>query len=317
MQQALTIFNIRLYIIYMATHVISRRIQNIIQFIYDYPNTSKAKILEFLTEKDFLISSRTLERDIERIRSDFGLEIVYTKELNGYYIDEEKSVKVQSFFKFLEITTIADIFSESLINSNKILNFVSFDDSKNFKRIENLKPILIAISQNIKIHFTHENFAMNTFKQYEITPLLLKEFENRWYVIGVPEGMEEIRTFGIDRITELNLGKLSKLKRSLYKSQLEGFENIIGLDFQNNKPINVRILVDGLHIKYMESLPIHHSQVIHSKNDKGQYFVDFFLVPNYEFITQILKIGEEAVVLEPLELKEKIKQTLKNTFDRY
>ncbi len=301
----------------MATHVISRRIQNIIQFIYDYPNTSKAKILEFLTDKDFLISSRTLERDIERIRSDFGLEIVYTKEHNGYYIDEEKSVKVQSFFKFLEITTIADIFSESLINSNKILNFVSFDDSKNFKRIENLKPILIAISQNRKIRFTHENFAMNTFKQYEITPLLLKEFENRWYVIGIPEGMEEIRTFGIDRITELNLGKLSKLKRSLYKSQLEGFENIIGLDFQNNKPINVRILVDGLHIKYMESLPIHHSQVIHSKNDKGQYFVDFFLVPNYEFITQILKIGDEAVVLEPMELKEKIKQTLKNTFDRY
>jgi len=43
--------------------------------------------------------------------------------------------------------------------------------------------------------------------------------------------MKEIRTFGIDRITELNLGKLSKLKRSLYKSQLEGVENIIGLDF--------------------------------------------------------------------------------------
>ncbi len=301
----------------MSTHVISRRIQNIIQFIYDYPNSSKSKILELLNEKDFSISSRTLERDIERIRSDFGLEIVYTKELNGYYIDEEKSVKVQSFFKFLEITTIADIFSESLINSNAILDFVSFDDSKNFKRIENLKPILIAISQNKKIHFVHENFSMNTFKEREITPLLLKEFENRWYVIGVPEEMEEIRTFGIDRITKLSIGKPSKLKRKKFNAQLKEFDNIIGLNYKKKKPVKIRILINGLHIKYMESLPLHHSQVIHTKNENGQYFVDFFLVPNYEFITQILKIGDEAVVIYPENLKLKIKKALNNTLKKY
>ena len=301
----------------MATHSISRRIQYIIQYVNDFSYPSKKKIMDFLNEKDFNVSSRTLERDIERIRADFGLEITYSKEQNGYAIDEEKSVKVDSFFKFLEIVTLADIFSESLKDSNKLLDYVSFDDSKSFRGIENLKEILIAMRQNTNILFTHENFALETFKKYEITPLLLKEYENRWYVIGVPEGMSEIRTFGIDRITQLSLGTLSNVKRSQFKNQLNSFDDIVGLDFNQGKPTNIRLLVDGVHIKYMNSLPLHHSQKIHTENEKGQYFVDFFLIPNYEFMTQILKIGFEVEVIYPTELRNEIKNILQAALKKY
>ena len=301
----------------MATHSISRRIQYIIQYVNDFSYPSKKKIMDFLNEKDFNVSSRTLERDIERIRADFGLEITYSKEQNGYVIDEEKSVKVDSFFKFLEIVTLADIFSESLKDSNKLLDYVSFDDSKSFRGIENLKEILIAMRQNTNILFTHENFGRNTFKKYEITPLLLKEYENRWYVIGVPEGMSEIRTFGIDRITQLSLGSLSKLKRSQFKNQLNSFDDIVGLDFNQGKPTNIRLLVDDVHIKYMNSLPLHHSQKIHTENEKGQYFVDFFLIPNYEFMTQILKIGSEVEIIYPAELRNDIKNILQAALKKY
>jgi len=301
----------------MASHVIPRRIQYIIQFIYDYNYPSKSEIIRFLEEKDFKVSARTLERDIERIRSDYGLEIVYSKANSGYFIDKSKSVKVESFFKFLEIVTVADILSESLKDSNKILDYVSFDDSKNFKGIANLKEILIAIRQKRKLHFAHENFWRDTLKKYEITPLLLKEYENRWYVIGVPEEMDEIRTFGIDRITELSLGTLSNLKRSQFKSQLKNFDNIIGLDFNQGEPTNIRLLVDGIHIKYMRSLPLHHSQNIHTENDKGEFFVDFFLIPNYEFTTQILKIGNEVEVIYPPELRDEIKNILTDSLKKY
>lgn len=301
----------------MASHIISRRIQFIIQYIYDDHYPSKVDLINFLTEKDFKVSPRTLERDIDRIRTDFGLEIVYNKSNQGYFIDKSKSVKVDSFFKFLEIVTVADILSESLKDSNTILDFVSFDDSKNFKGIENLKIILAAISQNRKLQFVHENFWRATLKEYVITPLLLKEYENRWYVIGVPEGMNEIRTFGIDRITELTLSTLSNVKKNQFKNQLKNFDDIIGLDFNQGKPTNIRLLVDGIHIKYMKSLPLHHSQNIHTENENGEFFVDFFLSPNYEFTTQILKIGNEVEVLYPPELRDEIKNTLTKTLNKY
>jgi predicted DNA-binding transcriptional regulator YafY len=301
----------------MASHIIPRRIQNIIQFIHDFKYPSKLKISRFLEEKDFKISARTLERDIERIRSDYGLEIVYDKANNGYFIDEDKSIKVESFFKFLEIASVADIFSESLLNSNKILNYVSFDDSKYFKGISNLREILLAINQHRKLHFRHENFSANTFKEYIITPLILKEYENRWYVVGVPEEMTEIRTFGVDRIHQLTLGKLSKVKRNKFEEQLKNFDNIIGLDFNNKKPIKIRLLVNATHVKYMKSLPIHHSQVVHSENENQQYFVDFFLVINYEFITQVLKIGNDAEVIYPIELRDTVKNILEDSLKKY
>ena len=301
----------------MKTHNVSRGIQFIIQYINDAKYPSKRELLEFLEDKDISISARTLERYLEVVRTDFGLEIVYSKSNNGYYIDKDKSLKVISFFKFLEIAAIADIFKESLKESKKIFEYVSFDDSKSFKGVENLKTILMAITQNRKLIFKHENFYMNTLKEYEITPLLLKEYLNRWYVVGVPEEMDEIRTFGVDRLLELEIGKLTKRKKKEFKSQLDSFEHIIGLNFSQGKPQDIRLLVDGVHTKYMRSLPLHHSQVIHSENENGQFFVDFHLIPNYEFETQILKIGNEVEVIYPEDLRNKISNMLKSTLNKY
>jgi len=301
----------------MATHVISRRIQYIIQYIYDSHFPSKSNMIEILKDHDFQVSPRTFDRDLERIRSDFGLEILYDKAKNGYYINEEESVKVGSFFKFLEIATVADIFSESLKDHNKIFEYVSFDDSKSFKGLANLKPILIAISEDRKLSFVHENFQHKTFKNYEITPLLLKEYENRWYVIGIPEGMQEIRTFGVDRLTNVKSGTRTAIRKSDYQKQLNVFDTIIGLDYENKQPIKIRLLVNELHINYMRNLPIHHSQVIHPINEAGKHFVDFYLIPNYEFKSQVLKMGRNAVVISPESFKEALKKELEATLENY
>lgn len=302
----------------MATHVITRRIQFLIQYIYDAHFPSKLDLIEFLNNRDFQVSHRTLERDIERIRVDYGLEITYNKAKDGYYINEEASVKVNSFFKFLEIVTLADILSESLKNSNHILEYVNFDDSRTFKGIEHLNLLLIAINQSRRISFEHENYSKNTITKYSITPLILKEFENRWYVIGVPGDINDIRTFGIDRIRDLEIGGLSTKNKSQYSEELAKFDNIIGLNYEDNTPpTKVRLLVDGVHIKYMDSLPLHHSQRIHSENEKGQFFADFFLVPNYEFTSQILKIGNQVEVVYPEEFRIKVISILKKTLDKY
>ena len=90
------------------------------------------------------------------------------------------------------------------------------------------------------------------------------------------------------------------------------FSDIFGFSTNKNKPTDIRLLVDGIHIKYMKSLPLHHSQIIHSENENGQFFVDFHLITNYEFTTQILKIGNEVEVIYPPELRDEIKKRNQN-----
>ena len=61
----------------MSKYNVSRRIQFIIQYINDEKYVSKQAILDYLADKDFIVSPRTLERDFENIKSDFGIELAY------------------------------------------------------------------------------------------------------------------------------------------------------------------------------------------------------------------------------------------------
>ena len=285
--------------------------------MYSKKYSSRKEILNHLSDKDHPIGPRTLDRDIERIRADFGLGLEYSSKEKGYYIDDDKTVKADSFFKFLEIRQIADIFSKSLQESNNILEYVSFDDSKNLKGIENLEPLLLAIKQKEEISFEHENYGRDSKKSHTITPLILKEYLNRWYVVGAINNEGKIRTFGIDRIHNLNTGKLSKIKRENCFKNLIKFNHTIGLTYGEKEPEKVSLLIDELHVKYIRSLPLHHSQTIHAKDKNNKHQVDFHVYINHEFKTQILKIGSEAEVLSPKHLRKEIKNMLKASLKNY
>jgi len=305
----------------MSTHVITRRAYDIIQFVHSNKLPSKEDILNYLKDyKDFDISNRTLERDFERIETDFGIEIEYDKLNNGYFIDEEKSDKIDSFFRFLEIVTVTDIFNESLKDNKKILEYVSFDDSKSFQGIENIKPILLAISQKRKLLFKHHSYQKEIVKEYEIIPLKLKEYANRWYVLGMLDKKAKVWSFGIDRMSKLKLGNLYKKDKEVFEAKLEKYKNIIGVSFEDDDPkekIKIELIVDEEHAKYLNSLPLHHSQYIHPFKVYDKFKVTYFLIPNYEFKTQILKMGRKAEILKPNDLREEIKGMLTSALDSY
>ena len=301
----------------MSKYDVSRRLQFIIQYINDQEFVSKESLISYLSEKDFNISTRTIERDFENIKSDFGIELSYDRSRKGYYIDKDKSVKVNSFFKFLELVTLADVFRDGLKDSHKIFEYVSFDDSSSFKGIDNLKPILIAIKQGRDLSFTHYNYFRKTYTDYTITPLIIKEYLNRWYVIGVPKDINEIRTFGIDRLSNIKKTKLSKIKKSQFKKALSKFDKCIGLYYNDQEPQEIIIKVNEEHLKYLESLPLHSSQKIIESNEKGFNLVSYNIIPNYEFTIQLLKMSIEIEVLEPKEFREYFKKVIRDIYKKY
>jgi predicted DNA-binding transcriptional regulator YafY len=52
------------------------------------------------------ISSRTLQRDLEDIRDEFGIEIALDFGRNGYFIDYENSVNADYILHFLELAVV-------------------------------------------------------------------------------------------------------------------------------------------------------------------------------------------------------------------
>src|SRR5690606_39093181 len=101
----------------MSKHGTIRRYTLIIEKMKRGQFPSFQDIKTYLHDHGFEIGDRTIQRDIEQIRFEFGIEIKYDRTGNGYFIDYENSLNVESFFRFLEIVNTAELLTESLHES--------------------------------------------------------------------------------------------------------------------------------------------------------------------------------------------------------
>lgn len=303
----------------MAGYKILKRLDILIETLDNRPGISKAEILERLLDRyEIDISDRTLERDLKSLADEFQIDVIYNRDTNGYSLDTENQERVESLLKFIELIHVGELFKQGLEDFDLMRDKIDLEDSSKLKGIGQLKDILLAIKKNKKISFVHENYWENTKKDYTITPLLLKEYLNRWYVVGVPIGKERILTFGIDRVKKIKIGEVSKVKRKDYESNLDQFINIIGLNYKAHDKVEEIVLkVNANQIKYLASLPLHHSQKIDLEEGADFGLVSFNLIPNYELEMEILKLNAMVEVLEPTWFREKIVGMVQETLARY
>jgi predicted DNA-binding transcriptional regulator YafY len=269
----------------------------------------------FLEDNGFTISPRTLQRDIEQIRNEFCVEILYNRSRNGYYIDKANSHNLDSFIKFLEIAGTGEIISDTLREGKEVLSYMSFDSEGNLRGIENLKELVHSVKSHRKVKFIHENYFKNTKKEVMLCPYHLKQYQNRWYVFGTLDGTNTTRTFGIDRITELKVLS-DKFKPDTKINPIKLFEEVIGLTYSFSKIEEVDIWVNTRQMKYAESLPFHHTQRFLDVNKDGA-ILRMNVRLNFELVQKILTLGDSAKVIKPKELVDEVKDLLIDMLSKY
>lgn len=278
-----------------------------------YP--SFAEIREYLEEHDFPISHRTLQRDIEQIRNQFGIELVYDSYKNGYSIDKESSWDVDTFTNILQTAISTDSLLENLRDSKAVMDYIDYGNDVELKGMQHFDTILKAIKSNNIIHFDHINYSANTSKPYILEPYLLKEYKKRWYVIGRVHKTENIRTFGIDRLENFALTK-EVFKRDDSLNPKPYFKDVIGLTYSTGEMDTIELKAGITQAKYLESQPLHHSQSIIDKSDSHITF-RYQLIPNYEFKELIFMMSTNIEVLKPQWLREEISNSIKKTLEKY
>lgn len=303
----------------MANYQIIKRLETIVHLLNGFPNLSKKELLQRLQhDYDITATTRTLERDFKALDTDFGIELVYNRERDGYALHEEGEKRAAAFLKFMARVHMGEIFKQGLQEFKDLQEVVSLEDYSRFRGINLVQPILLAIKQKRQLVFTHENYSKNTFKKYEISPFQLKEYLNRWYVVGIPQGEQHIKTYGLDRIDALKITGLSSLQRENYETQLEKFRDIIGLNYDaaENREM-VELWVSQHQYKYLESLPLHRSQKKNGIAKNNWVRVELHLIINYEFKMQLFKLSDQVEVVSPSWLRQELKTTLKQTLKLY
>ena len=179
--------------------------------------------------------------------------------------------------------------------------------------LPNFKTVLNAIQLQLPINFNHHSFYHLKEEIYTLKPYFLKQYQNRWYVIGETE--KGYRTFGIDRIENITIGT-KKFKPKTEEAK-DKFSHVIGLNYVDHKMEAIKLAFHISQKPYLISLPLHSSQKEFNPENDETFDIKLLIHPNFEFRQQILKYGSLVKVLEPKWLAIEIKEEQKKAFESY
>lgn len=177
-----------------------------------------------------------------------------------------------------------------------------------------LAPLISAIRRKRVVRLYYLPFYEDKPYFTNIHPYLLKEYDGRWYLIGLNDTRKEIRTYGLDRIWELSETDQDYIQKKF--SADDYFKNTIGVISPMGEPPEIHIEVSSHQAKYLISRPVHVSQYIEKEEDDYVIF-SYRVHPTYEFKAKILAMGKDARVLKPESLRIEIVRELNNAILAY
>ncbi|MBK6989368.1 MAG: WYL domain-containing protein [Bacteroidetes bacterium] len=149
-----------------------------------------------------------------------------------------------------------------------------------------------------------------------LEPYGLKEFRQRWYVMGKEKKNGEVRTFGLDRITNLDVTN-RKFEFPANFNIEEYFKYSFGIIGPNGKkPEEIILSFDAVQGKYIKTLPLHVDQEILFEN-KDELRLKLFLFITDDLIMELLSFGENMMVIKPKSLAKLMKDEHKKAYQQY
>lgn len=303
------------------------------------------------------ISKRCVEKDLNYLEYDSPFDV----EIEEYWIDasdkndrpyRKRCIRYAdptfSIFK-PKLTddekTVLSVALETLGSFDGLDNFEWLNDLKSRLNLEEHEPV-ISLSKNLLTNSTliarlftvirlkqvislqYHTFQNNEIRSVSISPYLLKEYNNRWFLIASASDSGRVLTFPLDRIDgfSYNFGtKYMPAPDDLH----ERYEEIIGVTFIDDSPLQKIIFWVSENSKdYVITKPIHGSQKTligeidsqlrstYPSLKDGQFF-QIECRKNYELFRELISFGKDLVVVSPPQIKENITGLIEQQYIAY
>ena len=260
-------------------------------------------------------STSTLSRDYKFL-VDLGFKI-HLDNSKGYTLEIENTEEFSFLTNIFKRIALSNLLNKSITLEKETHKFLSLDETSLVKNFQYFDIILEAIKNRKTISFQHTSFYHTDRKKpktHTIKPYLLKEYQNRWYVVG--ENDEGFRVFGLDRLADLQVLDNKPFLNKTEEAN-EKLSHTIGLNFSDHEPTRTILRFHATQKPYLESLKLHHSQEEVSDGLDGFYTIKLFVSYNFELKQQLLKYGSLVEVLEPDFVRADIKKELENAVRTY
>lgn len=290
--------------------------------LYDYEGIDKG------------VSKRTIQMDLQIMRSDklgYHAPIVVSDKKFYTYSDPEYSITNvpltdQDLNKLTEVVDILRQFKgfshfsdlsgmvqklENKIHtsSNRGRSIIDLEKNEDLRGLEYIDPIFQAISNEQCINISYQSFKAKQPETFLFHPALLKEYRNRWFVLGKRNPELSFMLLALDRIQSLEISEANAL--TFDPEVLENFFSpVVGVTVSDGMGTEeVIIEADHSAAPYVLTKPIHHSQQLLKTTEKG-VLVSLQVQLNFELERELMGFGENVKVLAPERLVHRIKTRL-------
>ncbi len=281
-----------------------------------------------------IISKRTIEKDLEdlkvyhevKFRSDYtrGRKKLYQYEDTNFSLMKKLldsgELENNLFQEVLDTLTLYSdvpqykwlyVFLQQCANGNPTAKkqSIEFQNNPDLIGMEHFGDLVNAILNKQTLRLSYKAYGKE-MQSYIIHPYLLKQYNNRWFLIARNDGYDNITNYAIDRIKSISSANIPFQPAGI--DLIEYFDPVVGVSRNPSKEVvNVMIRIANRRYPYVMTKPFHHSQTeIHSMADETSHVIRLQVQINNELEAMILSLGNDAEVLSPLDFRERIAQKI-------
>jgi len=252
------------------------------------------------------LSRSSFNRHRDAILDMFGVVIECDANYR-YYIYNPEVLDDDSVERWMLSTlTVGGVLSDSVSLKDRII-LENVPAGEEF-----LQVIIRAIKASKKILMSYRRFGADS-QEKTIAPYALKLFHQRWYLLAFTG--RHYATYSLDRMLSVTLTEESFEMPEDFSPQ-QYFADYFGVLTDETPMAHVVIRTYGKTANYFRTLPLHHSQRELATTDDYTDF-SFDIRPTADFIGQLLSYDSGLEVLEPQDLRQKVRQLIANNLKRY
>ena len=250
----------------------------------------------------------SFNRHRDAILDMFGIIIDCDKKTYKYYISNKDVLCDDSIERWLFSTlTVHGMLADSAAVKERLV-------LENAPAGEQYLDIIIrAIRTDRRLHIGYKKFQAEGYEKV-VCPYALKLFRQRWYLLA-QNNEDQMRIYALDRMTMVELTDDAFEMPESFSSQAY-FSEYFGVLTNDTPMAHVIVRAHKWMPNYLRTLPLHHSQrELSSTPDYTDFSFD--IRPTSDFLGELLRHSEGIEVLEPLDLREKMRQMIVETLKRY